>query len=92
MEEKIKEEITQREGFWLWVMRKNRETTIKEIDKHWQVGRLKINWRWRSKDNAWGRFGGGWNWKLGAQWGGRTIIINLLTSSLTLRFVKKEDV
>lgn len=36
-----------------------------------------------------GRFGGGWQWKLGLQGGGRTLIVNLLVASL--RFYRPED-
>jgi len=50
------------------------------IDK--AVGRLELGFSWTSKKNLWGRFGGGWNWKLGFQSGGRTLILNLLVFSL----------
>lgn len=31
-----------------------------------------------------GRFGGGWNWKVGFQIGGRTLIISLLIGSIRI--------
>lgn len=53
-----------------------------------KIGRLSIEYRHRSPENLWGRFGGGWNWKAGFQAGGRTLILNLLVA--TLRFDLKE--
>lgn len=38
----------------------------------------------RPKSALWGRFGGGWNWSLGFQAGGRTLIVNLLTFSVRI--------
>jgi len=38
--------------------------------------RLKISWR--SSKSVMGRFGGGWNWKIGLQWGKTTLLISLL--------------
>ena len=37
-------------------------------------------------NSLWGRFGGGWQWKIGVQAGGSTIIFSLLTFSLRLDF------
>lgn len=54
--------------------------------------RLKGNFTIRSKSNSWGRFGGGWNWKLGFQAGGSTIIISLLIAELRInRYKLKEE-
>ena len=39
---------------------------------------MKISYSRKSKNEFWGRFGGGWQWKLGFQLGGNTLIINLL--------------
>jgi hypothetical protein len=55
-----------------------------EVLKKWRVGRLNIQYHWRSKKNFMGRFGGGWNWELGFQASGRTVILNCLV--FTLRF------
>lgn len=35
-----------------------------------------------------GRFGGGWNWKVGIQVGGKTVLISLLVAQLTLTWDK----
>lgn len=35
-------------------------------------------------NKAWGRFGGGWQWKLGFQAGGKTVIFNLLVGKLKI--------
>jgi len=53
-------------------------------------GRL-LGWDWSTEwktDNFLGRFGGGWNWHLGAMWDRRTIVLNLLTFSI--RFEREE--
>lgn len=58
--------------------------------KRWKVGRLEFTYERRGSDNLMGRFGGGWNWELGFVAGGRTIILNLLVSSLRIHWgVKK---
>ena len=51
----------------------------------WQrmLGPLKFDFYWRSK-KGWGRFGGGWNWKLGFQVGGKTILVSMLVCELTI--------
>ena len=70
------------------VVRLNRASPRTEIRKNWRLGRLAVQYHWRSKKNLWGRFGGGWNWKLGFQVGGSTVIVDLLVFSL--RFSKAE--
>lgn len=65
------------ETFWLWVMRANAAEKRDEIRKQVKIWKLKITFRWRSKNNLWGRFGGGWNWKLGIMAGGKTVIVSL---------------
>ena len=52
--------------------------------KSWQLGRGQIKIEWRKKANAMGRFGGGWNWKLGISWAPSTTIIDLFV--LSIRF------
>ena len=84
MSDKIDAQITQEEGFWLWMMRQNQKTGIKEIRKSWEIGRLKITFNWRSKSNKWGRFGGGWNWEFGFQAGGSTVILMLFICTLQI--------
>ena len=53
------------------------------------IGKIEMCFQIRSSQGVMGRFGGGWNWKLGFQAGGRTIIISLLVAELTIR-IKKE--
>lgn len=62
------------------------------IQKEWIIGRLKIKFEARSKKNLWGRFGGGWNWKLGVQGGSTTWIFSLLIATLSFYWRRKEEV
>jgi hypothetical protein len=55
------------------------------INKRWQFGRLNARLYWRRADGLMGRFGGGWDWKLGFQAStpskyGWTIIFSLLVA------------
>jgi len=83
--------LTQEENFWLSILRLNKLSKIKEIDKSIHIWRFRIRFHWRSSKNFWGRFGGGWNWQLGAQWSKSTIIMNLLICQLIIYFRKKES-
>ena len=58
--------------------------TCKRIKKEINIGKIRVVFDFVSKDCFMGRFGGGWNWKLGFQVGGRTIIFNLLIFSLRI--------
>lgn len=80
---------TRQEQGWLAIMRLNILVGRIEVRKEWRIGRLKIAYRWRSSKNLWGRFGGGWNWKLGAQCGGSTLIVDLLVFSLVFNIERK---
>ena len=53
-----------------------------------QWWRVEVGFSWKSSDSIFGRFGGGWNWKLGFQAGGGTVIISLLIFSLSLRITE----
>ncbi len=53
--------------------------------------RLNIAIEWRRKCPLWGRFGGGWNWKIGISIGGRTIIINVLLFTIRISMKLKKD-
>lgn len=77
------------EGFGAWVMRKRRE--LQPLMREWRLGRLEVRFKWRSPDRPFGRFGGGWQWKLGVQAGGRTVIISLLVCSVTLSWREGGD-
>ena len=61
-----------------------------EIVKKWSVLGLEIKFRWRSKKNLWGRFGGGWNWALGFEASGSSINIMLLIFTIGIHKPKKE--
>jgi hypothetical protein len=50
---------------------------------------MKISFSIRSSNGFMGRFGGGWNWKLGFQAGGRSIVISLLIAELTISLIKQ---
>ena len=76
--------ITPEEGFWLNMLRLNKATPRLEIRKSWELWRFRVTFSWRSKKNLWGRFGGGWNWKLGVMVGGSDIILDILVFSLRI--------
>lgn len=77
-------EYSDREKAIVSIMRINAAETKREIRIKKHIGRLEIEFHWRSAKNLWGRFGGGWNWKLGIDIGSTTIIIALFI--FTLRF------
>ena len=87
--DKEKVELSKNEQFWIAIKRINDITGIDKIYKKWVIGRLTIVFEWRSKKNLWGRFGGGWNWKLGLQIGSTTTIISLLIFELRFCWNKK---
>lgn len=62
----------------------------KRINKKTKMGRLRIVFDFVSKDCFMGRFGGGWDWKVGFQAGGKTLILNLLIFSLRFEIGAKE--
>lgn len=61
------------------------------LQKEINIGRLSIKLEWRSKKSRMGRFGGGWNWKLGFQSGGSTVIISLLVLTIAFRLNEKPE-
>lgn len=77
-------QISKDEFDWLSIIRLNKLIGIKGIDNRWQLGRFRFRFEWRSSKNLWGRFGGGWNWKMGFQMGSSTIIFNLLVASFSI--------
>ena len=81
-------EVSNEEGFYLWMMRLNRVAKIKGFTKAARIGKVKITFQYREKSNLWGRFGGGWNWKLGFQAGSNCLIIELLIASLRIEKVQ----
>lgn len=56
-------------------------------NKKWRVWKFNFNLEYRSGKNAWGRFGGGWNYELGIQIGERTIILKFLIFMLRIDFI-----
>jgi len=52
------------------------------LRKEFKIKRLEITIDYKSSD-GWGRFGGGWNWVVGFQAGGHSLILNLLIFSIT---------
>lgn len=78
----INQKVTTEENGWLAIMRLNKLWLTKEVRKSIRIGQLTIEYHWRSKDNLWGRFGGGWNWELGLQIGEKTILIHCLVFTI----------
>lgn len=61
------------------------------VDKRWFFAGRSWHLEVRSKNNLWGRFGGGWNWHIGAQWGESTIIWYLLIGMLRVSKMTREE-
>lgn len=58
----------------------------------WEMRIRLDSWPWQQPPRRGifgGRFGGGWNWKLGLQAGGRTLIIYLLWGAIIIDREKK---
>ena len=51
--------------------------------KEWTAWGRNFKWERRIGEPM-GRFGGGWEWKLGVQVGGSTVILNLLVGTLRI--------
>lgn len=66
------------------IVRLNKASPKKEIRRELRIGQWRLVYSRRSKENLWGRFGGGWNWKVGVQAGGSTVIIDLLVASVRI--------
>lgn len=63
------------------------------IKKKWTFGRVTVGFDARSTEGFMGRFGGGWNWKLGFQAStiprpSGTVIISLLIADLRVDWSK----
>ena len=50
------------------------------MNRHWYLCGLHFKFSWRRKSGWPGRFGGGWNWKLGVQAGSGTVLFSLLVA------------
>lgn len=84
-----REMLTDEEKTIINVVRLNRITPRDEIVIKRRLGRIEVTFKWRSKSNFMGRFGGGWNWVLGLQIGGKTLIINILVCSVRIAWTTK---
>jgi hypothetical protein len=52
----------------------------------------RVTWNHRpstKKGNPWGRFGGGWDWHIGIQGGGSTVLVFLLFGYLRIEKPRK---
>jgi hypothetical protein len=78
--------VSDREAFWLWVMRRNASEPLLKFERSFKIGKLTVRFSWRSKKNSWGRFGGGWNWKAGFSAGGSTVYFHLLIADLMVSY------
>lgn len=54
------------------------------------LGRLHLTYERRGSHQTMGRFGGGWNWKLGLQWSRTCCLISLLVVTVELRWCSDE--
>lgn len=61
------------------------------VDKKWQWFGWRFHFTWRDATGLMGRFGGGWNWKVGVQWGCTSAIICLLVCELCISKPKKKE-
>jgi len=80
--------LTDEERGILAICRYNKTTGIDRVVRKLKIGRVRIKYERRFKSNLWGRFGGGWNWKVGVQAGGNTVIIDLLVAMLRITLLK----
>lgn len=63
--------------------------TIEKVRKEWLIFGRRVTFEWRSGKSPMGRFGGGWNWKVGVQVGGSSVILNLFVCMLRIEFRKR---
>lgn len=59
----------------LWPPRQERERRWEMLGRRWTLSM-------RPADTPMGRFGGGWQWKVGVQVGSSTVIVSLLVATL----------
>ena len=69
----------------------NRMEKKRQVVKHIRLGWIRFRFQWRSARNLMGRFGGGWNWRLGFQAGGHTLQLHFLVFSLTFSVEKDKE-
>lgn len=73
------------------IVRINKQIKKTEIIKRWNLKYFTIKFEWRSRKNLWGRFGGGWNWHLGFQSSGSTLILFILVFMLRFDWNSKKQ-
>ena len=61
------------------------------VNKVWRNSRFVVAYEHKSNDGIIGRFGGGWNWKLGFQCSTGCIMIFLLVSSLRIEWYRGDS-
>lgn len=52
---------------------------------------LVFKFSWRSIHESMGRFGGGWNWKIGAQWSRTDFLLSLLVAEVVIKQKQEEE-
>lgn len=77
-------DITPAERVFVEVVRMNGSRKIIGVCKRAVVCGFPVSFSWRSRKNPMGRFGGGWQWKLGFQAGGGTVIVSILVCELRI--------
>lgn len=55
----------------------------------WVTKFISLTVSWRSKKSIMGRFGGGWNWKVGVQCSDHTALFSLLVLEVTITIHKE---
>lgn len=60
------------------------------IDWRWKLFGIKFHFTWRDASGIMGRFGGGWNWKVGVQWGKSDALFSLFVCELSVSWYKKK--
>ncbi len=68
-----------------------KSTKPRNIRKKWTLGNFETTFQWKSSKELMGRFGGGWNWKVGFQIGSTTIIFNVLVFTIRMHYVSKRE-
>lgn len=61
----------------------------KVFQKEWIILGRRVKYEHRDRSGM-GRFGGGWNWQVGIQVGGNTVIINLLVAALQIDLKRRD--
>jgi len=56
------------------------------INKSWSFYRFKTTLRMTNGQGIMGRFGGGWNWKLGIMIGKKTVIFDIIILSIRIDY------